>query len=103
MLRRLLEADYFSTTPEQVAEEKVRFWLRELRTPELLVQVAAQYRRIAESLSEARSLIQAALARDRSAVEQGLQQEMKHEIILDREYWAPLKRQLEQLRRSLRD
>ena len=42
MLRRLLEADYFgqSSTP---SAGRVRFWLRELRTPELLVEAAERW------------------------------------------------------------
>ena len=39
MLRRLLEADYFRQRSTPSARQ-VRFWLRELRTPELLVEAA---------------------------------------------------------------
>jgi hypothetical protein len=102
MLRRLVEADYFSTPLGEATEAKVRFWLRELRTPGLLIQVAQEHWRVAENLLEVRPLIQAAIAGEIPALERGLQQEMEREIMLDREYWAPLRRQLEELRRSIR-
>jgi hypothetical protein len=37
MIRRLLEQSYFEHSLT-ATEELVRFWLRELRTPELLVE-----------------------------------------------------------------
>jgi metal-sulfur cluster biosynthetic enzyme len=40
MIRRFLEADYFSSEPTEATAEKVTFWLSELRTPELLIEVA---------------------------------------------------------------
>jgi hypothetical protein len=102
MLRRLLEADYFSTSPEQLTAEKIEFWLRELRTPQLLVELTDRQRRVAEGLLHVRPLLRPAIDRDIPALEHGLQEEMEHEIRLDQEYWAPLRRQLEQLRRSSR-
>jgi hypothetical protein len=100
MLRRLLEADYFSTPIGQASEAKIEFWLRELRTPELLVEMVGHHPPIAERLSEVRPLLKEALIDDLDALEQALQREMANEISLDRAYWAPLKAQLERLRRS---
>src|SRR5438876_10402267 len=42
MIRRLLEADFFARRQSAAAGD-VRFWLRELRTPELLIAVAAAH------------------------------------------------------------
>jgi hypothetical protein len=99
MLRRLLEADYFSTPIDQVSDTKIEFWLRELRTPELLVEIAGHHRQVAERLAEFRPLLEKALTGDLNALEQALQREMATQVALDRAYWAPLKAELERLRR----
>lgn len=96
MIRRLVERSYFMT--EVPAPEQVEFWLRELRTPELLVRVAT------EQSSAARVSPRPAVAAARTAgldeVEQALDAEEREERLRDREYWAPLKRELEALRRA---
>jgi hypothetical protein len=95
MIRRLVEQDYYSTpipTPEQV-----NFWLAELRTPEILLDVVTSFPALA-SLS-LRSVIQAALKQDRNAIEDALEAEQKSERAADRLYWDPLKKELEELRR----
>src|SRR5712664_2384396 len=49
MLRRLLEANYFGHR-ERPTPQQLRFWMLELRTPELLIELAAkpQLRRLKE-------------------------------------------------------
>jgi hypothetical protein len=96
MIRRLVEQSYFmaaAPSPEHVA-----FWLRELRTPELLVRVAADYRTVA--VASRRPAVVAALTGGLDDVEQELETEEREERLRDREYWAPLKRELEALRRA---
>jgi hypothetical protein len=41
MIRRLVEKNYFETMGE-ASEATIEFWLRELRTPELLLEVSAR-------------------------------------------------------------
>jgi len=99
MLRRLLEADYYAEH-KPASAERVRFWLRELRTPELLVELAGQHPSPCEELVRTRPLLACAATGDTSALQAGLDAEEKHERELDRQYWQPLKTELERLRHS---
>jgi hypothetical protein len=97
MIRRLVEQSYF-TAAEPHTREQVEFWLRELRTPELLVRVAAAQR--SSALASQRPAVAAALTAGVEEVEQALDAEEREERLRDREYWAPLKREIEALRRA---
>jgi len=96
MIRRLVEQSYFlqQTAP---SAESVDFWLRELRTPDLLIEVAAAHSSSASEVK--RPAVAAALRSDVEAVDRALIDEELEERKKDREYWAPLKRELEMLRR----
>jgi len=101
MIRRLVEQSYFARSGTPSAELR-DFWLRELRTPELLIGASREYPEAAREASASRPAVAAALHADVDAVTQCLEDEEQAERRLDREYWAPLKRELEQLRRSRR-
>jgi len=95
MIRRLVEQDYFSSaspTPQQLD-----FWLAESRTPEILLGLVSQFPDRAK-LSE-RPAVLAAIRRDHEAIEGAIEEEQRAERAADRLYWAPLKKELEQLRR----
>jgi len=99
MLRRFLEAHWFQNqahpTPAQV-----RFWFRELRTPELLFELAGRYPAACRRASLQRPLLHHALARALPKMERALAAEEAAERERDRRYWAPLRRELEQLRHA---
>lgn len=97
MIRRLIEQSYFRRPPDPSAAS-VDFWLRELRTPELLLETAAAYPERANALVAERPLVKAALRRDIERVRELLDAEEREERRKDREYWEPLRRELEQLR-----
>jgi hypothetical protein len=99
MIRRLLEADYFGSR-DQPSMEKVEFWLRELRTPELLMEVAAEHPVVAEALADVRPALTSALIGDETQLADELFAEEHAERKADRHYWQPLKAELEQLRRD---
>lgn len=99
MIRRLVEADYFGGNP---TDPRVRFWLRELRTPEILIHLAEAYPNFLEELLSERPVLAAAAVGDPAALDALLDQEEHAERELDRTYWAPLRRELEQLRRAQR-
>ncbi|HEY3412092.1 MAG TPA: hypothetical protein VGM51_03435 [Armatimonadota bacterium] len=99
MLRRLLEAHYFANR-EAASPAKVDFWLKELRTPDLLVEVAQRYRDSAGLMLEARPLLSRAIAGDVRGVENLLRSEEDEERRSDREYWKPLSIELELLRHA---
>ena len=79
-------------------KELVRFWLRELRTPELLLEVASAHPEAALTEAVSRPAVQAARLSQLEEVNQALEAEEREERRTDREYWAPLKRELEQFR-----
>jgi hypothetical protein len=97
MLRRLLEANYFKHR-EQPTTQQLRFWMLELRTPELLIELASARRQLRRRLKEARALLNFAEPGKEAALADALLQEELAERELDRRYWAPLKKELEQLR-----
>jgi hypothetical protein len=97
MLRRLLEADYFARR-DQPSALQVRFWLRELRTPELLVEVAGRWPAACARLEQRRPLLRLARPGLESRLVDALAAEEKRERRADARYWAPLKSELEALR-----
>jgi hypothetical protein len=101
MLRRLVERHYFEHRGSPTAS-RVRFWLRELRTPELLVETARHHPDRCRELSEDRPLLTLAAAGRASALAAALAEEEAVERKRDREYWTPLRSELEELRRRRR-
>ncbi|MBI1841960.1 MAG: hypothetical protein HYR88_14065 [Verrucomicrobia bacterium] len=99
MLRRLVEAHYFQNSAK-ANPARVRFWLRELRTPELILEVARHYAAIGRRLAPARPLLTHAFSGDRVELERGLGAEESVERELDRRYWLPLRAELEKLRHA---
>ena len=74
--------------------------MRELRTPQLLVEVARRHPRTCRRLMKARPLLAHAASGDMDQVEAGLFIEEKAEREKDRRYWLPLRKELEDLRRA---
>ena len=99
MIRALVEADYFACTAE-ASPDRVRLWLRELRTTSLLVEVASRHRRFAAMEAVTRPLLEAAIKADTDSLAELLIQEEQHERAMDAAYWKPLKAELEQLRHA---
>ena len=61
MIRRLVEQNHFESA-NSPAEDRIRFWLNELRTPELLVAVCSRWPEEAARIS--RPAIEAGIAGD---------------------------------------
>lgn len=99
MIRRLMEHSYFEHS-RNATPELVGFWLRELRTAGLLAEVAAAYPEAARALAPPRPAVAAALCGGPAAIQDSLDAEERDERRRDREYWQPLKLELEELRRS---
>ncbi len=98
MIRRLLEADYFEHRDNEPDAGRIRFWLRELRTPDLLIAVAANFPVLAREAQDQRPLIAFALSGSSDDLENALHAEELEERRRDRNYWLPLKKELESLR-----
>ncbi len=99
MIRRLVEADRASCTSAPSAEQ-ISFWLREARTPNLLIDLAQKFPAHATTCAQSRPLLRLAVQGNAAALEDALAQEERAERAADREYWLPLKKELEQMRHS---
>jgi len=99
MIRRLVEADYerHKSNPN---DEALGFWLRESRTPAHLIEIAGAAGAAFDREIGGRPLLEHARAGDRDALERALLDEQEKERARDREYWAPLRAELESLRRA---
>jgi hypothetical protein len=97
MIRRLLEADYYQS--RKPPRGRIAFWLREVRTSEILVTLSRRYTASARRLASVRPALRAALRGDDVAVERALHAEQDVARASDREYWQPLRAELAQWRR----
>jgi len=99
MIRRLVEASYFEGRDHPTTAQ-VEFWLAELRTPSLLVEVAGRFPAVAAGST--RPAVGAAARGDEAGVGQALHVEQTEIQAADRVWWAPLRAELERLRREAR-
>lgn len=99
MIRRLVEADLLNT-PDPPPDERIRFWLKECRTPDLLISLRKKFRSQAEELVRQRPLLARALPGEEEVIRDLLKKEEERERKLDEEYWAPLRKELELWRRE---
>lgn len=101
MIRRLVDAHYaqFRMEPN---DDRVKFWLREVRSPLVLVDIAKDNPvLVAEMLSE-RALLANAVSNEVVRLKADLYQEQVDERSRDEDYWKPLKAELEQMRHDRR-
>jgi hypothetical protein len=99
MLRRLVEAHYFQhrNNPKPA---QVKFWLQELRTPELLIELARSNAALCRRLAAVRPLLAHAATGNAKALERALDNEETAERERDKVYWLPLRQELEKLRHA---
>jgi len=97
MIRRLVEAHYFQHR-DHPTRAQVRFWLQELRTPQLLIEVAQDRPQLCCRLAPQRPLLGPAVQGQADQLEQALAEEEAAIRAQDRLYWLPLREELEQLR-----
>jgi hypothetical protein len=101
MIRRLMEAHYFQNqTKPRLAQ--IRFWFQDLRTPELLLELAGYHPAICRRSISQRPLLAHAQSGRMGNLEHALWFEEVAERQRDREYWLPLRRELEALRHRSR-
>ena len=99
MLRRLVEAHYFEHQAKPTPAH-VRFWLQELRTPELLCAVTARFPAPTRRMLRSRPLLKLAMEHDLTALAASVSAEEQAERTADTAYWKPLRRELETLRHA---
>jgi hypothetical protein len=101
MLQRLLEAHYLQHRAAPTPEQR-RFWLLELRTPEMLAEAVRANAELARDLSNQRPLLGLAASGVSRELSEALTAEENAERERDRLHWQPLKAELERLRHSTR-
>jgi hypothetical protein len=99
MIRRLVEAHYFQNSGKPHLAQ-IGFWLQELRTPELLVEVAQRHIMRCRRLVSTRPLLAQAEFGKLPELAQALMAEEFAERERDRRYWLPLRAELEKLRHA---
>jgi hypothetical protein len=97
MVQRLIEANWFQNRSMPTAA-RIDFWLRECRTPGILLEMVVLFPMAAAALQSHRPALGAALKNDLEAVEQALEHERLAEVAADKAYWLPLRQELERLR-----
>ena len=97
MIMRLVEGHYFAHISRATGEQ-IDFWFQELRTPRLLIELAASRPERCTSLQPQRPLLSCAAAQDEPALHVALREEEDREREADRTYWQPLRKELERLR-----
>jgi hypothetical protein len=97
MLKRLVGNDIVLTKTGQKSEQ-IKWWLRECRNTELLIELSGKYRKETKAVSVDRPLLSFALRSNKQKLSLELQKEEKSERQKDMEYWNPLKKELEALR-----
>ena len=99
MIRRLVDAHYdqFKSDP---TPERIRFWLRESRSPEMLVEVATRFPDQVPHECMDRPFLERIDSAEFPFIQKALELEQERERKADAEYWSPLKRELEKLRRN---
>lgn len=83
--------------------DHIAFWLQDVRTPELLIQLALTYQVQAQILIESRPLLALAISGDIDALRLALDTERQAVQAIDRAYWEPLRRELEEFRKAERE
>ena len=97
MIRRLVEAHYFQNNAKP-SMPQIKFWLMELRTPQLLLEVAHTHTALARRLATNRPLLQHAVSGRPAQLEREMQSEENTLRTEDKAYWLPLLKELELLR-----
>lgn len=101
MIRRLVDA-HFDQNQDEPTEDRVRFWLRESRTPETLIRVAAEHPELLQEAMKTRPLLVETMSASRTALRQELEKEQALEQEADQRYWRPLMKELEAMRLAKR-
>ena len=101
MVSLLVETHYFAFAAEPTPE-RIAFWLREARTPERLVELAGRFPEDCRRLSDERSLLVTALNGNFDGLRRELMEEELRDRQRDREYWLPLRAEIEGFRRAER-
>src|SRR5467141_2032668 len=96
---RGIEVNYFANR-EHPNRQQIHFWFLELRTPELLIELAAVHGTPTKKLILKRPLLKLAETGKELDLAEVLFEEERLERHADRQYWTPLRAELEKLRHA---
>jgi len=97
-----LVAIHFRENGPNPQPDWIEFWLKEARSPELLVELTSRFPVETAQLEIERPLLALAKSGNLPALRTALDAEVRAEQDKDRLYWEPLKRELEEFRRMQR-
>jgi hypothetical protein len=101
MLSRLIEANY-TENRDQPTSQQIEFWIIEMRTPALLMEIVKRFPDECRRYVQRRELLSTAVAQDEMALTAALKVEEEFERAADRAYWLPLRQELQKLRAASR-
>ncbi len=101
MLKRLVDNDIL-THKINPSLQQARWWLLECRNSDILVDLAAEFPRLARRQIRSRLLLKAAINGNKEQVRELLIKEETEERGKDIIYWQPLRKELEILRHQIR-
>jgi hypothetical protein len=99
MIRRLIEVHYFENRGHSTRPQ-IQFRFFELRTPELLIELAETRDGVPQHLILKRRLLRFAKRGRALELSKAMMEEEAAERTADRPYWAPLKAELASLRHA---
>lgn len=100
MLKRLVNNDILLRNYD-AAKEDIRWWFQECMDADVLIELSKKHPDIARESIANRPLLNSAVRSDIKKLHRGLLKEEELERDEDRKYWAPLRKELETLRRNL--
>ena len=101
MIKRLVEND-MALNKDSPSALKIKWWLSECRTPELLKKLAVKYADMTKKMVSKRPLLAQAIKGDLADLAKALYEEEQIERQKDIQYWKPLRKELEMLRHGKR-
>lgn len=102
MIRRLVESHY-ADFHQQPTDDRIKFWLRESRTPAILIELADRFPVESAAVIQSRPALRFAKVETEVELVTALEVEEKAERAADDAYWKPLMSQIHELRRQARD
>lgn len=99
MIRRLVEAHYLNHEADPNAD-RILFWLSECRTPKLLRELGRRFPEALRVPPACRLWIADLEVLTDAEIENALASEEQRQRLEDKQYWQPLRAELEQLRRG---
>jgi hypothetical protein len=96
----LLVAIHHRENQSEPNPDRVAFWLREARTPELICQLVNRFPDETQRILLDRPLLNHAIQEELEALRAALDTEVRAEQAKDRIYWEPLRREIEAFRRA---